>query len=234
MGMVYIERLAPPHSFPAEFLVQHEKVTADTILSSREVMRMERKHSWRISEILEASETDERLARTETYQVLGWNGMEKERVIEMHGDISVQSDLLLRQSGKHVVTWGELEHNYFRYFWTPGESKIWTKIEVAGKKWLWKQDPENSMQWRQSGSHTVRTGDCRVEDNAYLPGACYAQNQITIAAVLSPAQMASLGKAAVVSTEETRWMGAWILVPKHVHLFQAVRLSFGILGMIVL
>lgn len=41
MGMVYIERLAPPHSFPAEFLVQHEKVTADTILSSREVMRME-------------------------------------------------------------------------------------------------------------------------------------------------------------------------------------------------
>lgn len=81
----------------------------------------------------------------------------------------------------------------------------------------------------------VRTGDCRVEDNAYLPGACYAQNQITIAAVLSPAQMASLGKAAVVPTdEETRWMGAWILVPKHVHLFQAMQLFFGVLGMIVL
>lgn len=82
MGMVYIERLAPPHSFPAEFIVQHGKVTTDTILSNREVMRMEteRKHcfvsigllsSWRISEILEASETDGRLARTETYQVLG-------------------------------------------------------------------------------------------------------------------------------------------------------------------
>lgn len=42
--------------------------------------------------------------------------MEKERVIEMHGDISVQSDLLLRQSGKHAATWGELEHSYFRYF----------------------------------------------------------------------------------------------------------------------
>lgn len=82
MGMVYIERLAPPHSFPVEFIVQHGKVTTDTILSNREVMRMEteRKHcfasigllsSWRISEILEASETDRRLARTETCQVLG-------------------------------------------------------------------------------------------------------------------------------------------------------------------
>lgn len=80
----------------------------------------------------------------------------------------------------------------------------------------------------------MRTGDCRVEDNAYLLGACYAQNQITIATVLSPAQMASLGKAAVVPTEETRWMGAWILVPKHVHWFQAVQLSFGVLSMIVL
>lgn len=90
------------------------------------------------------------------------------------------------------------------------------------------------MQMRKSGSHTVRTGDCRTEDHAYLPEACYAQNQITIAAVLSLAQMASLGKAAVVPTEETRWMGAWILVPKHVHLVQAVQLSFGVLSMIVL
>lgn len=47
MGMGYIERLAPPHSFPAEFIVQHGQVTIDTILSNREVMRIEteRKHS---------------------------------------------------------------------------------------------------------------------------------------------------------------------------------------------
>lgn len=47
MGMGYIERLAPPHFFPAEFVVQHRKVTIDTILRNREVMRIEteRKHS---------------------------------------------------------------------------------------------------------------------------------------------------------------------------------------------
>lgn len=70
------------HSFPEEFIVQHEKVIIDTILSNREMMRMEteRKHclasigllsSWRITEILEANETDGRLARTETRQLLG-------------------------------------------------------------------------------------------------------------------------------------------------------------------
>ena len=47
MGMGYIEGLATPHSFPAEFIVQHGKVTIDTILRNREVMRIatERKHS---------------------------------------------------------------------------------------------------------------------------------------------------------------------------------------------
>lgn len=133
---------------------------------------------------------------------LKWHGERKSDRNAWGYFIAVRSPA--SSSGKHAVMWGELEHSHFRYFRTPGESKICTRIEAVGRKWLWKQDPGNSMQSRKSGSHTVRTGDCRAEDHAYLPGACYAQNQITIAAVLSLAQMASLGKAAVVPTEETR------------------------------
>lgn len=49
-----------------------------------------------------------------------------------------------------------------------------------------------------------------------------------MAGVLSLALTASLCKAALVPTGETRWMGTWIPVPKHVHLFSAAQLSFGV------